>query len=104
MLEGSGVGAKRVCVINGQELVESIETIDDASRLLQYRIHKQTMLPVRNVLATIHVSASGPAESEVLWFVNLELEDERAWSAVKEGIESIYRAAIDGLEAHVHAS
>ena len=32
-LEGSGVGAKRTCVINGQELLESIETVDDTSRL-----------------------------------------------------------------------
>jgi hypothetical protein len=35
--------------------------------------------------------------------VNLELDDERAWSAVREGIESICRAGIEGLEAQVHA-
>jgi uncharacterized protein YndB with AHSA1/START domain len=103
-LEGEGVGARRVCVINEQVLRESIETVDDASRLFQYRILEQSMMPVRNVLGTIHVSASGPSETEVLWFVNFELADERAWSAVKEGIESIYSSGIGGLEAHVRAS
>jgi hypothetical protein len=100
-MEGEGVGARRVCVINEQVLRESIETVDDASHLFQYRILEQSMLPVRNVLGTIHVSANGPSETEVLWFVNLELDDESAWPAVKEGIEGIYRAGITGLEAHV---
>lgn len=100
-LEGQGVGAKRVCVINQQPLRESIETVDDASRLFQYRIVEQTMMPVRNVLGTIHVSGTGPSETEVLWFVNFELDDEAAWSAVREGFEGIYHAGIEGLEAHL---
>lgn len=96
-VEGQGPGARRVCVINEQELHETIETVDDATRLFQYRIHRQSLLPVRNILATVHVTALGPAESEVLWFVNLELEDESAWASVNDGIQSIYRSAIDGL-------
>jgi len=86
-----------VCVINGQELHETIETVDDATRLFQYRIHRQSLMPVRNILATIHVTPTADTESQVLWFVNLELEDESAWDNVREGIQSIYRSAIDGL-------
>lgn len=96
-LEGGGPGARRVCVINEQELHETIETVDDETRLFQYRIHRQSLLPVRNILATIHVAPTGDAECEVLWFVNLELEDDAAWSNVRDGIQSIYRSAIDGL-------
>lgn len=96
-LEGQGPGAHRVCVINDQELHETIETVDDATRLFQYRIHRQSLLPVRNILASVHVTALGDSESQVLWFVNLELEDDAAWSNVNDGIQTIYRSAIDGL-------
>lgn len=102
-VEGEGVGATRLCVINEQTLRETIETVDDGSKLFQYRIVEQSLLPVRNILATIHLSATGPSETEVLWFVNLELNDDSAWLAVKEGIQGIYVAAIDGLEAYVRS-
>ena len=103
-LEGQGPGASRVCVINEQELHETIETVDDTTRLFQYRIHRQSLLPVRNILATVQVTAMGDSEAQVLWFVNLELDDPAAWPSVKDGIESIYRSAIDGLARFVGRS
>jgi hypothetical protein len=102
--DGKGVGATRVCTINGQEVTESMETVDDTSRLFQYRIIKQSMMPIRNVLGTVHLTATGPSETEVLWFANFELDDEKAWPAVKQGIEGMYQAGIDGLEAHAQRS
>lgn len=98
-LEGSGPGARRVCTIQGEDLVESIETVDEANRLFQYRIHEQTLMPVRSVLGTLHVTATGAAESEVLWFVSFDMDDEKAWPAVKAGIEGMYHAGLEGLEA-----
>jgi Polyketide cyclase / dehydrase and lipid transport len=99
-LEGEGPGAKRVCTVNGQEVVESIETVDDASRLMQYRIHRQSLMPIRNVLGTVHLTSTGPSESEVLWIMNFDMDDEAAWPAVKDGMEGMYRLAIEGLEAY----
>lgn len=100
-LEGEGVGARRVCVVDDHELIESIETVDDASRLFQYRIHAQSMMPVRDILGTIHVAAVGEAEAEVLWFSNFDLDDESEWPAVKAGIEALYLSGIEGLHAHL---
>jgi uncharacterized protein YndB with AHSA1/START domain len=99
-IEGDGVGARRVCVVDNHEMHESIETVDDPTRLFQYRIHQQAMLPVRNILGTLHLSACGAEETEVLWFVNFDLDDEAAWGPVRDGIEALYRSGIDGLEAH----
>lgn len=96
-LAGQGVGARRVCVIEGHELHESIETIDDVARLFQYRISKQALLPVRNIVGSIHLSACGPQETEVIWFVNFDLDDESAWMPVRDGIAAIYVAGIEGL-------
>ena len=99
-LEGTGSGAKRLCTVNGQEVTESIATVDDPSRLFQYRIDRQSLMPIRNALGTVHVTAAGPTEAEVLWIMNFEVIDENAWPAVKQGMEEIYRAAIEGLERH----
>lgn len=95
-IEGAGVGAKRVCVINERELRETIETVDDATMLFQYRIHEQSLMPVHDVLGTIHVTPT-PSGASVLWFVQLELDDPSAWQAVRDGITSIYTAGLDGL-------
>ena len=102
-LEGEGVGAKRICVLAGQEIEETIATVDDDTRVFQYRIHRQSMMPVTGILGTIHVTELGPAEAEVLWFVNFELLDCAAWGSVKQGIEDIYTSGIDGLAARVAA-
>jgi hypothetical protein len=96
-LEGKGPGAKRFCTINGQDIVESIATVDEDARVMQYRIERQSLMPVRDALGTVHLSAVGAAETEVLWIMNFALDDARAWPAVKEAMEQIYVSAIDGL-------
>lgn len=103
-LEGTGVGAKRFCTVQGQELEESIETVDDSSRIFQYRILKQALMPIRNIVGTVHVTPVSLSEAEVLWFVNFDLDDETAMPALKEGIEGMYRAGIAGLEAHAKSA
>jgi uncharacterized protein YndB with AHSA1/START domain len=96
-IDGDGVGARRVCVIAQHELHESLETVDDGARLFQYRIARQDLLPVHNVIGTIHVCACAAAESEVLWFVNFELLDGSAWESVRTGIVVMYEGGLDGL-------
>jgi hypothetical protein len=102
-VDGDGVGARRVCVIDAQELEETIETVDDESRLFQYRIRRQNLLPVRNVVGTIHLADTGPDACDVLWFANFELMQDEAWPAVRDGLEAIYRSGIEGLGQHVLA-
>ncbi|MBL8913914.1 MAG: SRPBCC family protein [Archangium sp.] len=97
-LDGKGVGAKRVCIVQGHELYEVLETIDDEQRLFQYRIVKQAMLPLKDVLGTIRLTALSASECEVLWFLNCEATDEAAWPEVKKGIEAMYLMGIKGLE------
>lgn len=97
---GAGAGATRMCVVDSHEVHESIETVDDATRLFQYRIHKQTMLPIHDILGTLHLSACGADETQVLWFVNFDLDDDAAWPSVRDGIEALYRSGIAGLEAY----
>jgi hypothetical protein len=98
-LDGKGPGATRVCVIEGRNLDEIIETVDDAALLFQYRIVKQDLMPVANVQATTHITPLGDQSCSVLWFANFDLLDKAAWPPVKAGMEGIYAASIDRLAA-----
>ncbi|HET9958093.1 MAG TPA: hypothetical protein VFQ61_26540 [Polyangiaceae bacterium] len=52
----------------------------------------------RNDHLTAAPIPTGQTESEVLWFVNLELEDETAWEGVRDGINrSTERRSTDSL-------
>lgn len=78
-LEGAGANAKRVCMFNDghavHELLETILTIDDDARLFQYSIDRQTMMPIRNVIGTMHVTAIGAGQCEILWFAGKYVVD-----------------------------
>jgi Polyketide cyclase / dehydrase and lipid transport len=107
-LEGSGINAKRVCILNDgtaeHELLETILTVDDDARLFQYSIDRQSMMPMRNVRGTMHVTEVSSNECEILWFANFDLDDANVLSAIKAGLEGLYRAGISGVEAAAKAS
>lgn len=96
-LEGSGPGARRVCIINDKQLDEVIETVDDSARVFQYRIVRQDLMPIANVLGTIHIAPVSEQSCRVLWLTNFDMLDEAAWPQVKEGMEGFYSVSIDGL-------
>lgn len=98
-LDGSGPGARRACTtVRGQHIDETIETVDHASQVFQYRIDRQEMMPVVNLLGTLHVSEDGAGMAEVLWFLNYDLVDAMAADAVRAGLSDIYAAGLAGLE------
>jgi hypothetical protein len=59
------------------------------------------MMPTRNIVGTVQLTAVGASETAVLWFVNFDLDDERAWPMIKDAIEGMYHAGLEGLTAHV---
>jgi len=98
-LEGAAVaGARRVCTMGDKQLIERIETIDDASQLFQYRITEQSVMPIRGAFGTVHVASAANGKAHVLWLLNFELLDESTWPMVKEGIGEMYRGGLAGLE------
>ena len=63
-----GLGAVRTITFNdGAEVVERLESLDDAGRRLSYTILAST-LPVEGYVASLTVRDLGPAGSEVEWF------------------------------------
>jgi uncharacterized protein YndB with AHSA1/START domain len=98
-LDGTGAGARRFCTTGqGQQIDETIETIDHTNQIFQYRIDRQDMMPTTNVRGTLCVTEDGAGQAEVLWFLNYDLLDASAADAVRAGISELYVAGLAGLE------
>ena len=100
-VDGSGVGAKRTCVIpseSGQEgkIEEELKSFDDDAKTLSYSI-TSSPLPVENYLSTIKVKDLGNGRCEVEWSSTFEPKG-MPEEEVAKMINDIYVTAIDGLK------
>ncbi len=87
-LRGMGLGAVRTITFNdGAEVVERLESLDDAGRRLSYTILEST-LPVEGYVASLMVRDLGPAGSEVEWFSTFG-----AKGATEEEVSRLLQAA-----------
>ena len=100
-VEGSGVGAKRTCIIpsesGGEEKIEEeIQSFDNDAKTFSYSITSSPM-PLENYLSTIKVKDLGNGRCEVEWASTFEPKGMPEEEVVKM-INDIYVAAIDGLK------
>ena len=100
-VEGSGVGAKRTCIIpsesGGEEKIEEeIKSFDDDAKTFSYSITSSPM-PLENYLSTVKVKDLGNGRCEVEWSSTFEPKGMPEEEVVKM-INDIYVAAIDGLK------
>ena len=100
-VEGSGVGAKRTCIIpsesGGEEKIEEeVQSFDNDAKTFSYSITSSPM-PLENYLSTIKVKDLGNGRCEVEWSSTFEPKGMPEEEVVKM-INDIYVAAIDGLK------
>jgi len=100
-VEGSGVGAKRPCIIpseSGQEgkIEEEIKSFDDDAKTLSYSIISSPF-PVENYLGTVKVKDLGNGRCEVEWSSTFEPKGMAEEEVVKM-VNDIYVTALDGLK------
>lgn len=60
-------GDKRVCTTEGGEFEEDIFEINHTTRTFRYGIPQQHMMPVQNILGTMHVREGAQSGSIVDW-------------------------------------
>jgi len=100
-VEGSGIGAKRTCIIpseSGQEgkIEEEIKSFDDDGKTFSYSITSSPM-PLENYLSTVKVKDLGNGRCEIEWSSTFEPKGMPEEEVVKM-INDIYVTAIDGLK------
>ncbi len=100
-VEGSGVGAKRTCIIPNQsgeeeKIEEELKSFDNDSKTFSYSI-TSSPLPLVNYLSTVKVKDLGNEKCEVEWSSTFEPKG-MAEEEVAKMMNDIYVTAIDGLK------
>jgi hypothetical protein len=96
---GSGPGMTRI--LNGA-IHETLESIDDARRVLTYTIPKGLPLPVKNYHATMKVDAAGPGKSQLTWTCRAEpdgVPEEQA----RQAVTGMYQTMLGWIRDYVKA-
>ena len=100
-VQGSGVGAKRTCIIPNEsggegKIEEEIQSFDDNAKTFSYSINSSP-LPVENYLGTVKVTELGNDMCEVEWSSTFEPKG-MPEEEVSKMINDVYVVAIDGLK------
>jgi uncharacterized protein YndB with AHSA1/START domain len=98
-VEGSGVGARRICgLANGAVLHETVTTIDHAAKRFQYTIADDSPLPVSNYLGTVTLAAAGGG-TVLTWTAAFDVDD-----AAREEMAAMLQGALgDGVQGMAKA-
>jgi len=96
-MQGSGVGATRVLdLANGGQFIERLESVDDKTRTLTYRV-MECPLPIENYVGTVSVEDAGDGTSKVTWSSTFDASKE-AETSIVEMFKGAYADGIGGLE------
>ena len=99
-VEGSGVGARRICTLqDGSKVFERLVTLDEQNRVLRYSV-TQSHLPFESYLGAVSVKDSGNDTCEIDWsstFDAVGLPE----AQVIAMIEGLYIQDIEGLESYI---
>ena len=97
IVEGSGVGARRICALqDGSKIFERLVTLDEHNRVLRYSV-TQSRLPFESYLGTVRITDSGDDTCEVDWsstFDAVGLPEAQVIAMIVD----LYEQAIEGLE------
>ncbi len=100
-VEGSGVGAKRTCIIPNEsggegKIEEELKSFDNDAKTFSYSITSSPM-PLVNYLSTVKVKDLGNGRCEIEWSSTFEPKG-MPEEEVAKMINDIYVTAIDGLK------
>lgn len=96
-LEGSGPGALRyMTTVDGGEITDSIEEIDDGNRRLVY-LRPISPFPVSDYRGTVEVFTSYDGLAVVVWTIDFESKPDDA-ASVAEVVHVAIREGMDGME------
>lgn len=93
-VEGDGVGAVRtITLVAGGEIIERLESCDDASHTFSYAIINDSPLPVKNYLSNVKLSDDGAGGTTVEWSSEFEAAGAPEADVIKL-IEGVYQGGI----------
>ena len=91
-------GNKRYCNLDNGDVLEEQFLVSNAEKTFVYTIHKQTSFPAENIVGIIRLEQSGEELTTLYWSVDLEVENEETFQALKENISGVYSASAEKLQ------
>ncbi len=99
ILTGSRVeGHTRYCDLEGGDVLEERFLASNAEKTFIYVIDKQKTFPATDITGIMRFVAEGE-NTRLFWSVEMEVENEETFEALKESISGVYRASAEKLEA-----
>lgn len=103
MITGSRLeGDKRVCTTEGGEFEEDILEVNHSTKTFRYGIPKQHMIPVEDILGTMHVRNGTDGGSVVDWTWTFQVAEKNEEQA-KGMLAHAGDAGINGIDALIQS-
>lgn len=96
-VKGDGIGAVRTLAMGPMKVVEKLESLDADGRVLSYSLIEGPM-PLKDFLATIAVTETGPSSCHVEWSADFDLPEGVAEGKVAPGLEGGYGGGLKALK------
>ncbi len=91
-------GSKRYCTTEGGTIEETILKSDDDEKVFQYVFDKQDVFPADNIKGTMKLEFVNTTQTNLLWDVEFDIQDESIFPELKKSIEELYLSGASGLE------
>lgn len=95
-VEGSGVGARRYMTLEGGQITDFIEAIDDGQKRFVY-LRTTSPFPVTHYRGTVEVFDSYDGQAVLTWTIDFESKPEDS-AAVAALVKGAIADGIDGME------
>lgn len=100
ILKGSRVeGNNRICNLENGDVLEEGFLASQAEKTFIYNVHKQASFPADNIVAIMRLEEKAANQTTLYWSVDLDVENEETYQALKENISGIYAASATQLQA-----
>ncbi len=102
--KGEGPGMERHMFLDETfAIVERLESLDEATRTVQYSIPVNNPLPIADYFATMTVHESGPDACQLEWSCTWSAPVGMTEEEALDNINAFYASIIPGIEAAVSA-
>ncbi len=100
ILTGSRVeGNQRFCDLENGDTLEEVFLASNVEKTFIYTVQKQQSFPADNIVGIMKLEENSTNETTLNWSVEMEVESEEIFQALREQIGQMYSASASSLEA-----
>lgn len=91
-------GHSRTCRMDNGDVLEETDVASKATKTVIYAVEKQQTFPAENIIAAMSFTPKTDSETELIWAVEMDVEDEATGSELEKQISQLYGISAKALE------